>query len=89
MRYCYRTNKTKKPNPNYVPPASVKRHEAGMVINSNEFVGLVKRHLILNKNFDEWNIKIDKMNDAGLLSPNTYQNLKNIIIDIKKLGGDT
>lgn len=53
MGYCYRTKKTKNPNPNYVPPASVKRHEVGRVINSNEFLRFVKRHLILNKNFND------------------------------------
>jgi membrane protease subunit (stomatin/prohibitin family) len=31
MGYCYRIKKTKNPNPNYAPPASVKRHEAEWV----------------------------------------------------------
>ena len=50
-----------------------------MIINSNEFVEFVKRHLILNKSHNEWNIKIEKMNKIGYLSSDTYQSLKQII----------
>ena len=51
-----------------------------MVINSNMFIEFVKRHMALNENSSEWSIRIERMNRAGLLSSNTYQSLKQIII---------
>ena len=49
-----------------------------MVINSNMFIEFVKRHIALNENSSEWNMKIERMNEVGLLSTNTYQSLKQI-----------
>jgi hypothetical protein len=50
-----------------------------MIDNSNEFIKFVKKHLILNKSHNEWNIQIERMNKTGHLSPDTYQYLKQII----------
>lgn len=50
-----------------------------MIINSNEFIEFVKKHLSKYNSHNDWNVKIDKMNDVGLLEPNTYQALKTVI----------
>ena len=50
-----------------------------MIINSNEFIEYVKRHLLKNNSHNEWNAKIDRMYSIGVLNYNTYQTLKMIV----------
>ena len=50
-----------------------------MIINSNEFIRFVERHLLMNNSHNEWNAQIEKMNNISLLDTNTYQALKVII----------
>ena len=52
------------------------------IINSNEFIKYVKIHLLKNNSYNEWNAKIDRMYNIGILNPDIYQELKTIINNI-------